>query len=60
MLLRIESNYFVAGCIVEGDVCIHAAPIIRYMIKWPREKIITYIRKKGWEYLWEQEDHRIQ
>jgi hypothetical protein len=44
-LIRICAPHFVAG-LVPGVV---AAPIIRYMLHWSDERIITYCHGKGWK-----------
>lgn len=46
VMVRIEASHFVAGIIV-GE---RAAPILKYMIGWPTEKIIKYCQKKGWKW----------
>jgi len=43
-LVRVTSPHFVAGVIV-GQ---RAAPIVRYMKEWPRERIERYCRTKNW------------
>jgi len=48
MLIRILSDYFVAGAVVNKGVCIEAAPIIKYMKKWTTLEIVSYCKKKGW------------
>ena len=43
-LLRITAPHFVAGIVV-GQ---RAAPIIAYMRRWDRDKIVAYCSKKAW------------
>jgi len=45
MLLRIMSNYFVAG--KDGK---NVAPIIKYMKNWSDSDVRRYCNKKGWEF----------
>jgi hypothetical protein len=45
VLLRINSQYFVAGVVVGG----RAAPIIKYMSAWSEEQIRAYCQRKGWK-----------
>jgi len=45
MLLRIVSNYFVAGYDITND---NIAPIIKYMRYWNLQKIKNYCNKKKW------------
>ena len=58
MLLRISSNYFVAGVVLnpdlfENEFVSKTAPILHYMNSWKLEKVLEYCSKKGWkvEYL---------
>lgn len=46
MLIRVTSNYFCVGVVV-GKI---AAPIIKYMKNWSKERIIAYCKKRGWKY----------
>jgi len=41
----------VAGAILRDDVCVVAAPIIRYMMvnKWSYWRILGYCAEKRWE-----------
>jgi len=60
MLLRITSNYFVAGCVWEKNLygsweCIEAAPIIKYFIGMTAATAKVYIKRKGWKYEWLKE-----
>jgi len=57
MLLRITSNYFVAGCVWEKNLfgvweCIEAAPIIKYFRGMASAEVKAYIKRKKWEYEW--------
>jgi hypothetical protein len=54
MLLRISSNYFVAGVVLNPDlfndwVVRKCAPILHYMNSWKLEKVFEYCTKKGWK-----------
>ncbi len=44
-LVRITAPHFVAGVVVG---C-RAAPIIGYMKRWDRGRIVAYCSKRGWE-----------
>lgn len=48
MLAQITSSYFCVGIILEEGVCTEAAPIVKYMINWNRDKIRDYCNKKEW------------
>jgi hypothetical protein len=39
---------FAAGIVLWDDVVVEAAPIVRYMRKWPRERVRAYCTQKGW------------
>ena len=39
---------FHAGVVLWDDVVIEAAPIIRYMRKWTRDRVRNYCAGKGW------------
>lgn len=42
--------HFVAGIVLGDDrSVVEAAPILRYMVGWPREKARDYCRRKGWK-----------
>lgn len=47
-MIRIEAPHYVAGALVENDVVIKAAPIIKYMKGWSTSKVIWYCNKKHW------------
>lgn len=49
-MIRISSNYFVAGACVNAGFVTHAAPILKYMIGWTQERALSYCRQKGWTY----------
>ena len=51
VLIRISAPHFVAGAILRDDVCVVAAPIIRYMMvnKWSYWRILGYCAEKRWE-----------
>ena len=48
MLVQITSSYFCAGIILEDEVCIRAAPIVKYMKGWDKVKIRNYCKYKNW------------
>jgi hypothetical protein len=48
--IQIKSPYFVAAVVLnEYDFVETAAPIIRYMMKWPAEGVFGYCKRKGWD-----------
>lgn len=55
-LLRIESDFFVAGCVFgyinsEWQI-IKIAPILRYMEYWSVRQIKSWLNFKKWRYEW--------
>lgn len=48
-LIRITSDFFVAGLDVEEDRVIASAPIIHYMLDWTVERVKDYAKKRKWE-----------
>jgi hypothetical protein len=46
-LVRIDAPHFVAGFETDGAVQ-RAAPILKYMMGWPDDKVRAYLRVKGW------------
>lgn len=48
ILVRIVAPHFVAGLIVLDDRAIRVAPILHYMLGWPRHQIRAYVAKRGW------------
>lgn len=47
-LYRIEAPHFVAGFGFKDQKVAGIAPIIKYMIDWPIDRIQRYCDKKGW------------
>lgn len=47
LLVRIVAPHFVAGLVTDGHVR-RAAPILRYMIGWPDDRVRRYCVAKGW------------
>lgn len=48
ILASIDAPHFFAGIVLDGGVVIRAAPIVRYMYGWSRERVRGYCRHKGW------------
>jgi hypothetical protein len=48
-LFRIASSFFCAGLEIRQNTVILAAPIIKYMIGWSKERVILYCTSKGWK-----------
>ena len=52
MLLRVTAPHFVAGAIWVNKECVHAAPIIKWMIGKPAIEVKAYLDKRKWKYEW--------
>jgi hypothetical protein len=48
MLVRVEAPHFVAGFVMDGNVCTRAAPIIKYFVGRPADWIRAYCATKKW------------
>lgn len=48
MLAQIDAPHFVAGIVLDSDVVVEAAPIVRYMRGWTRDRVCAYCQRKGW------------
>lgn len=51
MLAAIDAPHFYAGIVLEDDVVVRAAPIVKYMRGWTRDKVRAYCQRKGWKVL---------
>lgn len=40
MLAAIDAPHFYAGIVLESDIVIEAAPIVKYMKEWLRDKVL--------------------
>ena len=50
MLIAIDAPHFYAGVVLENDIVIQAAPILKkYMIGKCRDDVIGYCKRKGWK-----------
>lgn len=48
ILAQIDAPHFVAAIVLRGDRVIEAAPIVRFMRGWDRDRVRDYCRGKGW------------
>ena len=49
MVLSIASKWFSAGVVLdEHDRVVRAAPILKYMQGWPRQRVEQYVRIRKW------------
>ncbi len=49
VLAQIRAPHFTAGVVLWDDKVIEAAPIIRYMRKWSRDRVRDYCKSKDWK-----------
>lgn len=49
-LLVIDAAHFYCGVILQADRAVRTAPIVRYLLHWPRVRIEQYCRTRGWHY----------
>lgn len=48
-LAQITAKHFCAGIVLdEADKVTEAAPIVRYMTGWNRDRVRAYCTSKGW------------
>lgn len=50
-LAAIDAPHFFAGIVLQNDVVVEAADIVKYMRKgkWTRDKVRDYCKRKGWK-----------
>lgn len=51
MLAQITAPHFVAGIAIDDGVVTEAAPIVKYMRGWSRDKVRDYCHQKCWHVL---------
>ncbi len=45
----ITAPHLGAGVVICRGQIIDAAPVVKYMIGWPLERMLDYVKEKGWE-----------
>ena len=48
-LAVIDAPHFFAGIVLQDDRVVEAAPIVRYMRRWPRARVRAFCEGKGWK-----------
>ena len=56
-ILSIDAPYFNAGIVLINQEVVYAAPILHYMKGWKLQRVISYVRKKGWR--WDKVDKYV-
>ena len=49
---QVTASHFCAGLEVRDGFVRVAAPIIKYMMGWSRERVMQYCAQKGWKLTW--------
>ena len=47
-LAQVSAPHFTAGLVLWNDKVEEAAPVLRYMRRWPRARVRAYCQSKGW------------
>lgn len=48
MLVRVVAPHFVAGIVVEADICVQAAPILKWTLWRNAEYLRKAFKQNGW------------
>jgi hypothetical protein len=48
MLAQITAPHFVAGIVLDDGIVATAAPIVKYMVGWNRDRVRDYCHQKAW------------
>lgn len=48
ILAQIKAPHFTAGIVLWDDRVIEAAPIVKYMKRWDRDRVRKYCENKDW------------
>jgi hypothetical protein len=49
MLVQVTTPHFCASLVVDGDICMEAAPILKWAIGKRSDWLRDYFRQKGWK-----------
>ena len=57
ILAAIDAPHFYCGIVLQDGVVVKAAPIVKYMKRWPRTRVRDYCAEKGWavSVVWQRE-----
>ena len=50
-MIRIDAPHFCAAVVLDSDIVVRAAPILKYMLGWSRWRVADYCRNKGWRHV---------
>lgn len=48
MMLRIEAPHYVAGLVLAHDICVRAAPILKWARGKHKDYLLSYFKRKGY------------
>ncbi len=48
-LAQIDAPHFCAGIVLQNNIVVEAADIVKYMRKWSRDRVRSYCKQKGWK-----------
>jgi hypothetical protein len=48
LLAAVDASHFYAGIVLQDDHVVEAAPILKYMTGWTRDRVRSYCAAKGW------------
>jgi len=51
-MIHIEAPHFTAAVVLARTTVIRAPPILKYMIGWHAERVLSYAKQKGWKAAW--------
>lgn len=49
LLIQIDSGYFCAVVCLWDDRVLVAAPILKYMLGWTKDRVLEYAKEKKWK-----------
>lgn len=56
-MISVNAPHFCAGLELRENKVVNAAPILKYMMGWNEEKVISYCKKKDWNVCRTFRDH---
>ncbi len=57
MMIQVDAPHHTAGLILENDVCVSAAPILRWAVGKDRAYLSRYFQRRGWKVTIVERDH---
>ena len=47
-VVRVCAPHFTAGAILRNGIVVRAAPILKWSLTWPANRLSEYLKTKGW------------